>query len=155
MPHIHELYDFSVVIYIVREQKVLLVDHPRYGCWLPVGGHVELDEDPEQTLYREIAEETGLQVELLPTTRPALVEATSKALPTPHFMDVNDANPPHKHIHLTYFVRALPGEPVLSGEHRQMRWFSEAELTDEAYGVPGNVIYYCRQALALASAASA
>lgn len=31
-------------------------------CWGLVGGHVERDEDPETAAYRELQEETGLQV---------------------------------------------------------------------------------------------
>lgn len=151
MPHIHDLYDFTVVLYIVHKDTVLLVDHPRYEKWLPVGGHIELDEDPEEAIYREAAEETGLTIELLPTGRPVLAEATSKALPTPHFMDVNDANPPHKHIHLTYFVRAQSNQPKLSAEHRQLRWFSADELDEPHFNVPPNVRYFCREALALAA----
>ena len=36
-----------------------------YNKWIPMGGHIELDEDVEAALYREIKEETGLQVEIL------------------------------------------------------------------------------------------
>lgn len=60
MPHIHERYDFVVNAFIVFNNKVLLVHHPKYDKWLPMGGHVELDEDPEEALFREIEEETGL-----------------------------------------------------------------------------------------------
>jgi ADP-ribose pyrophosphatase YjhB (NUDIX family) len=52
MPHIHELYDFVVTVFIVHKDKVLLVHHPRYGKWIPMGGHIELDEDPEEALFR-------------------------------------------------------------------------------------------------------
>jgi 8-oxo-dGTP pyrophosphatase MutT (NUDIX family) len=46
-----------------------LVWHPRLGCWLPAGGHVEPDETPAQAGIREVMEETGLDVTLVP--RPA------------------------------------------------------------------------------------
>ena len=65
MPHIHEKYDFVITVYIVYDKKVLLVHHPRYGKWIPMGGHIELDEDPEEALFREIQEETGLEVEIV------------------------------------------------------------------------------------------
>ena len=38
---------------------------PRRG--LPPGGHVEPDEDPVQAVLREVKEETGFDVELVPT----------------------------------------------------------------------------------------
>lgn len=46
MPHINELYDFTVGIIIVHNQRVLFVNHPRYKKWLHPGGHIELNETP-------------------------------------------------------------------------------------------------------------
>ena len=50
MPHIHALYDFVITVFIVHEDKVLLVNHPKYDKWIPMGGHIELNEDPETAL---------------------------------------------------------------------------------------------------------
>jgi 8-oxo-dGTP pyrophosphatase MutT (NUDIX family) len=41
--------------------KVLLVDHKKSGLWLPAGGHVEIDEDPYQTVRRECLEELNIE----------------------------------------------------------------------------------------------
>ncbi len=38
-------------------QKVLLVDHMQARLWLPTGGHVEIDENPKETVRRECIEE--------------------------------------------------------------------------------------------------
>ena len=65
MPHIHDKIDFTVAIFVVQQAKVLLVHHRALGKWLPLGGHIELDEDPEQAALREAREESGLDVELL------------------------------------------------------------------------------------------
>ena len=64
MPHIHELIDFTVGVYIVHDSKVLLVHHKKFDKWLSVGGHIELHEDPEEALFREVKEETGLEIKL-------------------------------------------------------------------------------------------
>jgi 8-oxo-dGTP pyrophosphatase MutT (NUDIX family) len=48
-----------LVSYVVlRDQygRILLVDHVNAGLWLPPGGHVEPDEDPEVTARREARE---------------------------------------------------------------------------------------------------
>ena len=58
MAHIHEKIDFVSTAIIVHRDKVLLVHHRGLKLWLPVGGHIELDEDPEEALFREIKEET-------------------------------------------------------------------------------------------------
>src|SRR3954452_3655479 len=54
--------------------RVLLVRH-RWRQWVPPGGAVEPGELPRQAAMRELAEETGLQVPLLP--RPAAVAVRS------------------------------------------------------------------------------
>lgn len=42
-------------------RKILLVDHKKAGLWLPTGGHVEVNEDPCQTVVRECREELGIE----------------------------------------------------------------------------------------------
>ena len=71
MPHIHRLYDFVVSIFIVNRGRVLLCWHKKYREWLPIGGHVDLDEDPDHALMKEIREECGLEVKVL-SDRPAM-----------------------------------------------------------------------------------
>jgi ADP-ribose pyrophosphatase YjhB (NUDIX family) len=65
MPHLYYYLDFTVSIFVVYERKVLLVDHKQLRKWLPIGGHIEPGEDPEQAAYRETAEESGLEIELI------------------------------------------------------------------------------------------
>ena len=65
MPHSHDLMDFTVEAFVVYAHRVLLIDHTQLQTWLPLGGHIELDEDPEQALFREIREERGLEVDIL------------------------------------------------------------------------------------------
>ncbi|RLS89050.1 MAG: NUDIX domain-containing protein, partial [Planctomycetota bacterium] len=62
MAHIHEKIDFTVAVFVVHEKKVLVIHHKKLDKWLPLGGHIELDEDPEQAALRETLEESGLAV---------------------------------------------------------------------------------------------
>ena len=62
MPHMHEKIDFTVAVFVVDADRVLLVHHRRLCKWLPVGGHIELDEDPEAAALRDVLEESGLDV---------------------------------------------------------------------------------------------
>lgn len=146
MPHINENYDFVIAAYVVFEGKALLVYHPRYEMWTPVGGHIELDEDPEETLVREIREEAGLEVEIL-GSKPTIAWPGTKFIHAPHFIDVHEANPPHKHIALTYFVKAINNHSVKSSEHTQMRWFSLEDLENEADKFTGPVKFYAQEAI--------
>src|SRR5512138_1052232 len=97
MAHIHDKIDFTVAIFVVHEDKVLVIHHRALGKWLPLGGHIELDEDPEAAALREACEESGLEVELLgeraPTTGPG-----TRALIAPRFLDIHQITASHQHI---------------------------------------------------------
>jgi len=147
MPHIHEAYDFTVGMLIVHNERVLFVNHPRYNKWLTPGGHVELNEDPEQALFRETAEETGLTVRLLAGKPNITPETGLKLLPRPDFMDVHEANPPHKHIGLMYVMVAQNDQVRLSNEHLDFAWLSREDLASSTYGLPTSLRYYAEQAL--------
>lgn len=152
MGHIHELNDFTISVFIVHENRVLLVHHKRYDLWLPVGGHIELDEDPEQALWREIEEESGLkqnQVEIL-SSKPKEKFKSSKFLLTPNFLDIHDIDEKHKHIGLTYFAKAKTDKVVLSDEHYDMAWFSKDEIEEGKVELKDQVRFYCLSAIEMA-----
>ena len=56
---------FTASALIVDNNKVLLVYHNKLDVWLYPGGHVEDDENPDETLFREVKEETGLEIEVI------------------------------------------------------------------------------------------
>jgi ADP-ribose pyrophosphatase YjhB (NUDIX family) len=68
MPHINKLIDYTVETFVVYNNKVLLRFHDKYNVWLSVGGHVELNENPNQAAVREVKEEVGLDVVLFDQT---------------------------------------------------------------------------------------
>lgn len=146
MPHIHEQYDFTIGVFIVHKDKVLLVYHPRYNKWLAPGGHIELDEDPEEALYREIKEETGLDVEIV-GSKLKFQHPGTKIILAPRYIDVHEANPPHKHISLVYYGKAKTNKHIKSDEHSDMRWFSKAELSDPRFNIPPPVKFGALDAL--------
>src|SRR5271170_3095826 len=134
MAHIHEKIDFTVAIFVVRDAKVLLVLHRKLGKWLPLGGHIELEEDPEMAALREAKEESGLEVELLgerpPTTGPG-----TRALIAPRFLDIHRINDTHEHIGMIYWARpklrdgaTVAGIKLATAEHHDIRWISAADM---------------------------
>lgn len=152
MPHIHELIDFTVTPVVVHPDraKVLLVNHPKYGKWMSIGGHIELDENPDQALAREIEEEAGLEVEYLSP------EADQKGedwevLRRPNSVDIHDANPPHRHIGLVYFCIAKSENFKKSDEHQDMRWFDLEEIETGSYDITELSRYYAKLAIEEAS----
>jgi 8-oxo-dGTP pyrophosphatase MutT (NUDIX family) len=160
MAHIHEKIDFTVAIFVVHDGKILLIHHRKLDKWLPLGGHIELDEDPEQAALREAKEESGLDVELLgeraPTTGPG-----TRALITPRFLDIHRITDTHEHIGLIYWARPrlaaghrnelMAKQPVATAlaaeEHHDIRWCSSAELDTLLPAMSDAVKWYCRKAI--------
>jgi len=147
MPHIHEKIDFTVAIFVVTRDRVLLIHHRKLDKWLPLGGHIELDEDPEQAALREAKEESGFEVELMgerpPTTGPG-----TRALIGPRFLDIHRINETHEHIGLIYWARPKGGEARLAEkEHLDIRWCRAAELDGLQPPVSEAVRWYALKAI--------
>lgn len=147
MPHIHEKIDYAVAVFVVRHERVLLVHHRQLDMWLPVGGHVELDEDPEQAALREVREESGLEVELI-GERPPVSFPGTRALIAPRFMDIHQISQTHQHIGLMYLARVVRGDiRCATAEHHAIRWCSAKELESLTPPLNEAVRWYCLHAI--------
>ena len=148
MPHLHEKIDFTVSIFIVKDKKVLFIFHKQLNRWLPIGGHIELEENPEQAAIREAKEESGLDVELVGTRPPLEKEAGFVPLLQPAYMDIHLIKEPHWHIGMVYFARVLSGEVKLNvEEHKDIQWLGEKDFEDPKWGLSKPLIFYAREAL--------
>jgi 8-oxo-dGTP pyrophosphatase MutT (NUDIX family) len=148
MAHIHEKIDFTVAIFVVRDGKILLIHHRKLGKWLPLGGHIELDEDPEQAALREAREESGLEVELL-GERPPTTSPGTRALIAPRFLDIHRINDTHEHIGLIYWARPRHGTVTLATEeHHDIRWCGPADFETLQPPLSAAVKWYCGKAIA-------
>lgn len=148
MPHIHEKIDFTVAIFVVHEGRILLIHHRKLDKWLPLGGHIELDEDPEQAALREAKEESGLDVELL-GERPPTTEPGTRALIAPRFLDIHRISDTHEHIGMIYWARPKKSVDVqcATEEHHDIRWCSAKELDTLQPRMSDAVKWYCRKAI--------
>jgi 8-oxo-dGTP pyrophosphatase MutT (NUDIX family) len=147
MAHIHEKIDFTVAIFVVHQGKVLLIHHRNLKKWLPLGGHIELEEDPETAALREAKEESGLEVELL-GERPPTTEPGTRALIAPRYLDIHRITETHEHIGMIYWARPKSGTLTLSAsEHHDIRWCSAADLDNLQPPMTDAVKWYCRAAL--------
>ena len=126
MPHLHEKIDFTVAIFVVHDARVLVILHRKLGKWLPLGGHIELDEDPEIAALREAKEESGLDVELI-GERPPTTEPGTRALIAPRFLDIHRISD--------------------TEEHDDIRWCSAADLEQLQPPMSNAVKWYCGKAL--------
>ena len=122
---------FTSTGFLVRDGKVLLVNHRKLRMWLPFGGHIEPNEDPVEALHREAREETGFEIEIV-AERPEIDQRGVHVLPAPETILLEDIEPGHVHIDLIYFVRPVGGaQRLASTEHREIRWFDREALNDD------------------------
>lgn len=151
MPHIHEKVDFTVEVFVVYGNKVLLRKHDKYKIWLSVGGHIELGEDPNEAAIREVKEEVGLDILLADDLLPFREgDPAYRELIPPKFLNKNKISDTHGHVTMTYFATAADDEirePASAEISDGCRWFTREELDDPSYGVKTHIGYYAKQAL--------
>ena len=136
MPHINDLIDYCVEVFVVDGNRVLLRKHDKYGIWLSVGGHIELDEDPNEAAIREVKEEVGLSIKLfydseIPIGR--VNDSYRELIPPQHLSihRISDKDKPnHRHTTHVYYATSETDELNLSEEERSedCRWFTREEL---------------------------
>ena len=153
MPHIHKLYDFVVSIFICHKDRVLLIYHKKYNEWLPIGGHIDLNEDPEIALLKEIDEESGLTVKIL-ADKPKIAHPGVKPIWTPSYVDVHRITDVHKHIAFIYFgISRSDKVRLCEREHREFCWLTEKEIDSPKYALTRSIRFYCCKALQAAARA--
>lgn len=154
MAHINEKVDFTVEVFIVYKNKVLLRKHDKHHYWLSIGGHIELDEDPNQAAIREVKEEVGMDIELFDGLRLNDVNVPEyKELIPPYFLNRHRINENHEHVTLTYFSKSKTDkfEGSESEKSEDIKWFSKEELGNLG-DIKPNVRLYGLKALEILSA---
>jgi 8-oxo-dGTP diphosphatase len=108
----------SVDAVIIKDDRVLLIQRgvePNKGFWGTPGGYVEWDESTEDTVRREVEEETGLKVK-----RVRLIGVYS--LPDRH---------PKQVINVLYIAEVEDDEPKAGDDAQDIRWFLLDSLPEQ------------------------
>jgi 8-oxo-dGTP pyrophosphatase MutT (NUDIX family) len=149
MPHIHDKIDFTVEVLVVCKGKVLLRKHDKYKIWLSVGGHIELDEDPNEAAIREVKEEVGLDVELFnlnPVNIP--VDGSHKQLIPPVALNRHRISDTHEHIAMTFYARSLSDKVQESDNEKSGEWkWCTKEDIDQLNPIAKDVAFFAKRAL--------
>ncbi len=135
MAHIHTepgQIDFVVNVFIVHSDTVLMRYHDKYDMWLVPGGHIELNEVPQEAALREIKEEVGLDVELYSGNKIVAENGTGRLaqLIPPVFMNIHDVSEDHRHLVLVYFATSKI-DSVIQPENQEKtncRWMTREEI---------------------------
>jgi 8-oxo-dGTP diphosphatase len=109
---------------LICDGKILLEkrkNEPGKGKWSIPGGLVELGENAEQTVIREVKEETGLEVE-----KPEHIDVVNNV--------TRDANGEIKYhfVIIDYFVKLKGGKMKAMSDAEELKWvpFDEVEKYD-------------------------
>lgn len=146
MPHIHEKIDFTVEVFIVHKDKVLLRKHDKYKVWLSVGGHIELDEDPVQAAIREVKEEVGLEIQLVDSREYKEKSENYMELIAPIGLNRHKVSETHEHITLVYFAKTNTEKVIPEREADEWKWCTERDI-DSLLDISENIKFYAKKAL--------
>ena len=117
--------EFISTVFIVKDNKVLLLYNKKLNNWTPPGGHIEEGEKPCESVIREAKEETGYDIEIFGNKQ-------GDFLHTPHSIHLDKLPWDHDHINLIYFAKIAGGQQrKFTDEGWEMRWFSEEEISKE------------------------
>ena len=121
---------FVATAFVVYGDAVVLHWHRKVKAWLPPGGHVEANEDPVQAALREVLEETGLRVDIVPTVQLLPMPNIEQVQPPVTILieDIpDDGDGPHKHIDFIYFT--VPKE-IPTALPKGWKWFTRNQLVE-------------------------
>ncbi|WP_170410094.1 NUDIX domain-containing protein [Ruegeria atlantica] len=107
---------------LVDGNHVLLVDHINAELWLPTGGHVELDENPCDTVVRELREELDVSAEFIGET--------------PLFVTVSETvgrSSGHTDVSLWFALKGQVNQNYTydTSEFHSVRWFHHSDIPFE------------------------
>lgn len=108
----------SIDAVIINNNQILLIQRgvePNKGYWGTPGGYVSWDESTEETVKREVKEETGLEV-----IETKLVGVYSS--PSRH---------PKQVINLVYLTKVHYGNPIHNDDAMDAKWFLLDELPEQ------------------------
>ena len=132
---------FTATGFVVNGDATLLHWHKKVQEWLPPGGHIDPNEDRVQTTHVEIKEETGFDVEIVPTQKPLKV-SNLEQIYAPHSIMIEDVVDSiygeHQHIDHIYFTRLTSSISSPTGELSRQGdkssswlWASSTDLQSE------------------------
>jgi 8-oxo-dGTP diphosphatase len=99
-------------------------NEPGKGKWSCPGGMIELGETAEQTIAREVLEETGLIVE-----KPELIDVVNN-------VELDERGKVRYHfVIIDYFMKLKGGRAVAASDAEELRWVGLDEV--EGYALTG------------------
>ncbi|MBI4086956.1 NUDIX domain-containing protein [Candidatus Kaiserbacteria bacterium] len=149
MAHIHDKIDWTVSVFIVHKDKVLLRMHEKYHTFLGVGGHIELDENPLTAAKRECMEEVGLAVHIPGEDDPQLYlddRFQLRMLPRPAHMNIHHISDTHQHLDIIYYATTESTDVIPENPDDVWEWLTKEEL-EKRTDILADIKFYALGAL--------
>ncbi len=136
---------------VIESERALLIRRggpPMEGQWSIPGGMLELGETLTQGVARELAEETGLDVNVLDIIE--VLERIFPALPGADGAPGDAARPQYHFVILDYLCEARGGTLCAGSDAREFAWAREDELVK--FGLTAAATRVLRKAFSMARA---
>lgn len=132
----------SVHIYDREKKQFLLIKHKKLGKWLQPGGHIELNESPEEAALREVYEETGLKVQLVGNRIPREEDYI-----LPLAIQKNKIKEDHIHIDFVYGAIPIDNQNLVLNEIETdgIQWFTLQEILNDNFDTFEDLKYWCKK----------
>ncbi|MBA3722025.1 MAG: NUDIX domain-containing protein [Parachlamydiaceae bacterium] len=125
--------EFTSSVYIIDEDRVLLIYHKKFQKWLSPGGHIESDETPPEAARREVLEETGLEIEFITEENILIDQWNAKSFPRPYLCLLEEIPayktfPAHQHMDMIYVAKPLITQTFIAEGDCEKKWFTLTEI---------------------------
>lgn len=125
---------FTSTVFIIDNDRVLLIFHRKLQKWLPPGGHMNANETPPEAAKREAFEETGLEIAFIRQENIWVQHWNASSFERPYLCLLEEVpafgdKPAHQHIDFIYLAYTVGGKIVRNEtETDGIRWFSLEEI---------------------------
>lgn len=151
MAHLNYALDYTVEVFIIYKNTILLRKHDKYDKWLSVGGHIDLGENPLEAAIREVREEVGLDVTIVNHLVPFQKESDEYTeLIPPRFMNQHKITDTHSHVCFVYFATSNSDKIIPEYEDDKSddwKWLSRDELEKMKNEISDTIYRYAKTAL--------